>query len=109
MTQRERQPTEAASPTAARPGLGAAPLPQVGRPPSWDAIYLSASPAQQTHLLDLARCQGILYAHQLPQPTNGPPRDSAQRFLARALTGNGKDLSAVRAAPLDAPALDAGQ
>lgn len=110
MTQRERQLSEGAAQAAARPALGSAPP----SPPErtllpWDEIFLSATPSQQAQLLNLAQRQGLLHGHQLPLPMNGPPRAGVQRFLARVLTGEGLDLDAVRAAPLDAPALDAGQ
>ena len=54
-------------------GSGPAPSYQVngaGTVP-WEDWYRLASPHQQAELLELARRQGLLYAYQIPSPTNG--------------------------------------
>src|SRR5262245_47357212 len=37
-------------------------------PSLWEGWYAAASPAQREQLLDQARLQGLLFAHQLPTP-----------------------------------------
>jgi hypothetical protein len=100
MTHRERQsaggvveavPRPAAGPLADSAGL------------LWEDLYRTASPEQQRELLALAGRQGLLYAHQLPQPTNGAAPTTADRgkpFLVRLLAGQAADLSPSRTSPL---------
>ncbi len=56
----------AAHPTGATP-TGAT----VNRSVLWEELYRHATPAQRSELLALARSQGLLYAHQLPNSNNG--------------------------------------
>ena len=94
MSQRERQASggvaEAIMPRGgASAPVRAAPLAESPRAafPSWDDIYLHATPAQREQLLAFARTQGLVYASQLPALTNGNSGDSVGseplRLLAR--------------------------
>jgi hypothetical protein len=66
----------------------------------WEELFHRASPAQQDALLALAARQGILYAHQIAPPENGPP--AARRSLLPALlNGQIKDLQSLRPARLE--------
>ena len=70
----------------------------------WEDLFRHASPEQRDHLLDLAKRQGFLYAHQVPTPTNGkkpiPGQDHAPAAeqLKRLLEAD--DLPPVRPQPL---------
>src|SRR5262245_2903014 len=97
MTQRERQPSAG----AAGPGPRAAADPPVPLSASWEELFPNASPAQQSELLALAARQGILYAHQLPPPNNGLPRDARRPLLAHLLAGKTDDLEPFRAEPVE--------
>lgn len=113
MTPRERQAsgTEIRGVSAApRAAVGAAlPRPDtaVARTPPWEELFPSASPAQQSELLAMARRQGLLYAHQLPAPANGarppgPADDSGSRqLLPRLLAGHVEELEPVRPGPVE--------
>jgi hypothetical protein len=85
-------PPPAAPPPAAGPGPAAA-------APLWEDLFRGATPAQQRELLDLARRQGVLYAHQLP-PSNGSTGDRTRSLLGHVLAGQTRDLAPVRAAPV---------
>jgi hypothetical protein len=73
-------------------------------------VFPNATPAQQEELLALARRQGVVYAHQLPAPSNGTG-DRNRHLLTRLLAGHVADLDPVCAAPAPVtdPELDEGQ
>src|ERR1700677_4215983 len=75
MKPRDRQASGGNAPQAA---MAAVPLlePANGSASSyqalpWEEWYRSASPDQQAELIELARRQGLLYAHQIPPHANG--------------------------------------
>lgn len=109
MIQRERQATgrvtEASLPPAADQPV---PLPSASPPDPrplaalrWDDVYHGASPAQRAALLDLANCQGVIYAQQLPTPNGGPPRDPRRVVLGQLLAGKNDDLEPLCLEPLE--------
>ncbi len=106
MTQRER-PTPDAGPTA--PAGAAAPVaPSVlaagarnGCGGLWEDLFQRASAEQQQDLLALAARQGVVYAHQVAPPENGPARPARRTLLPALLNGQTKDLEAVLPPPLE--------
>jgi hypothetical protein len=68
--------------------------------PVWDDLYRALSPDQQRELLALAERQGLLYAHQLPVPTNGSALDPNHELLTRILAGAGMDVQPLHAEPI---------
>jgi hypothetical protein len=115
MTQRERHASLGLSATVAAPVAAGSsvtlPAPRgsaaesgAGREPSWEELYRSASPAQQQEWLALAGRQGLLYAHQLPAPSNGSRTatdDSRNlRLLSQALAGQVEELPAITVEPI---------
>ncbi len=117
MTQRERHASGGLSATVSAPPPGGAtghPAParpgpsQEVNPPRaslWEDVFRSASPAQQKELLALAGRQGLIYAHQLPQISNGArsqPADDPRglHLLSHLLQGQTADLEPVRPEPV---------
>src|SRR5262245_21786642 len=113
MTQRERQPSAGATlaprPASAPPRAGGSANAGERSVPTWEDLYRSLSPAQQSELLALASQQGLLYAHQLPEPDPTSLRDSSgsrpggaspRSFLPQLLAGK-TDLAPVYAPPIE--------
>src|SRR5947209_5814899 len=102
MTQRDRQASGGvvgvapAAPGVAHPAGSGPAAPAL---PLWEELFRGATPAQQQELLDLARRQGVLYAHQLPPSNNGSTADHARHFLNQLLAAQTGDLEPVRVAP----------
>src|SRR5207249_2574970 len=76
MTQRNRKaPSGVLARAAPAPAVveppRAGPAPPAGTGQTWEDLFRHASPSQQQELLELARRQGLIYAHQLPVLTNG--------------------------------------
>lgn len=76
MSQRDRKATG----TIASPGTPATvaagllrrpPVEAAERLILWEDLFRHATSAQRESMLKLAKCQGFLYAHQVPAPTNG--------------------------------------
>jgi hypothetical protein len=69
--------------------------------PPWEELFRTASPQQQQELLALARRQGVLYAHQLPAPSNGSPApaDGGRALLTNLLAGQTDGLEPLRVPP----------
>jgi hypothetical protein len=107
MTQRERA-ASAETEAVTRPGSGYhSPAPARGpsgvrphRPPAWEDIYRAVSAEQQHELLSLAERQGVLYAHQLPELTNGSAVDPSRQLLTRILGGAVAELPPLHAEPI---------
>src|SRR5215470_11484910 len=97
MSFRER-PAPGVAAKASRSASGpAAPKPPdpVPRAPSWEEVYLGATPAEQAELLALAQRQGLLYGHQLPTPGNGTQFPHNRQLLSQLLVGHAAPLEPV--------------
>lgn len=106
MSRRER-PVSGPAEAPPRPARGnSAPAVSVpsestpGRQPSLEAIFRECTPLQQREMLALAQRQGLLYAHQLPTPSNGAPLDRGRQVLAQLLRGQTDHLEPVRPADI---------
>src|SRR5438105_3556234 len=101
MTQRERVAPEAASEPVSTLPASALPVrldpparTAAGKTLTWDEIYASATPAQQSELLALAQRQGILYHHHLPPALRGLTFAERLSTLAeQALQGARRDAA----------------
>src|SRR5579871_317221 len=71
------------------------------RVPAWEDLYRAIAPEHQRELLCLAERQGVLYAHQLPEMTNGTPVDPNRQLLARVLEGDVAGLRPLQEEPID--------
>jgi len=67
--------------------------------PAWEDWYRTASHVQQIEVLDLARQQGFVHAHQLPKQVARPQAEagSCVAALTLALSGRGEELSPIAA------------
>jgi hypothetical protein len=110
MTQRERQASGGVSATVPTIPAGQArtgSLADLARPLPWEALFQAIPPTQRGELLALAARQGLLFAHQLPPPSNGSPirTDDAppgtSQFLSALLKGQ---IGQLR--PSTGPAID---
>src|SRR5262245_39756448 len=98
MNLRDRQtPVEGGSAVAASPADA------VSRTVHWEEWFCRAAPAEQVRALDLARTQGVLYAHQLPLSANGTNHPTLCNSL---LSGHLASLPLHRPPLLDHPTVD---
>jgi hypothetical protein len=98
---RREQPATGTAPGGARPS-GSASAPTASAPPApvWEDLFCRIAADQQVQLLELARRQGLLYLHQLPQP-NGRRTEPAPERLAQILLGRIENLPAVSRPPVE--------
>ncbi|MFO0844304.1 MAG: AAA domain-containing protein [Gemmataceae bacterium] len=115
MTSRDRPAPENAAPGAApggspSPGVHSALLAAGLTASTWEQWYRSASVAQRGQLLDQARQQGLLFAHQLPPAEGGIDPTSCASRVAELLAGRARP-DAVTVDPVEPvdSALDDGQ
>src|SRR5437868_6453427 len=108
MTDREQKASRrkpAAGATAVLEPPRPPPASEPGLAPAWEEFFRQASPAQQYQVLTLARRQGVIYAHQLPAPTNGDsslPGDTVRwNALNHLLAGHKNDLDPVAETTFD--------
>ena len=84
MTQRERLTSDGISAPA---GVGCV----------WEELFQNAAPNRQQQLIALAGREGVLYAHELPPPTNGTVKRS---LLPALLSGQLHDFPSLRPSPV---------
>lgn len=107
MTQREGHAKGTVAQVAARPAVHAVSVsarPGPDLAPNWEEFFRALAPDKQHHLLELARSQGLLYAHQLPILRNGAAADSARSLIGKILAGETGQLEPIPAEmvePLD--------
>jgi hypothetical protein len=98
------------TPDIASPAVPGPAEPAISR---WEDIFLSLSPNQQRDLLALAGCQGLLYAHQLPNERNGRAGGAGcnRQVLVQLLDGKLQELEPVRTGSVEVrdAELDAAQ
>lgn len=105
MTSRERPGPESGTATSTRnPARPMAPLPTLLTAPGslsvWEQWYRQASLGQRQQLLDQARQQGLLYAHQLPPPETQPESAGPRSLLTSLLAGRPCSLDTVFPCPI---------
>jgi hypothetical protein len=95
MTQPEGQtPDRGRAPAT---GVAAPATPDAPGASLWEALYLAAPPARREELVELARRQGVLYAHQVPADAAAP----RPGLLAALLGGQAGALAPFRAPPFE--------
>src|SRR5262245_45237587 len=102
MNPRERQASGGvtlAPRPAPLPARAGSPTPAAGREHLlWEDLYHNLPPEQQSALLALAARQGLLHAHQLPDPAALSQR---RQLLSQLLTGKVPEFPPAPATPLD--------